>query len=78
MLKLVWASDFWKPLVHTNMSKILENIEMMMMIVITKVTLTVKRKKPMTFMDHTWRRTVHSDHYVIGNFPGAGSDWGFL
>ena len=26
MLKSVWASDFWKPLVHTNMSKILENI----------------------------------------------------
>ena len=27
MLKSMWASAFWKPLVHTNMSKILENIE---------------------------------------------------
>ena len=26
MLKSVWASDFWKPLVHTDMLKILENI----------------------------------------------------
>ena len=26
MLKSVWASDFWKPLVHTNMSGLLENI----------------------------------------------------
>ena len=26
MLKSVWASDFWKPLVHTNMSKNFENI----------------------------------------------------
>ena len=24
MLKSVWASDFWKPLVHTNISKILK------------------------------------------------------
>ena len=24
MLKSVWASDFWKPLVHTNMSKLLK------------------------------------------------------
>ena len=22
--------------------------------------------------DHTWRRTVHGDHYVTGNVPGAG------
>ena len=36
MLKSVWASDFWKPLIHTNMSKFFEN--------------TVKRKKPMTFL----------------------------
>ena len=27
MLKSVRASDFWKPLVHTNMSKILGNID---------------------------------------------------
>ena len=27
MLKSVWVSDFWKPLVHINMSKISENIE---------------------------------------------------
>ena len=26
MLKSVWASDFWKPLIHTNMSKNFENI----------------------------------------------------
>ena len=30
------------------------------------------------FKDHTWRRTVHGDHYVTGNIPGAESDWGFM
>ena len=36
MLKSVCSSDFWKPLIHTNMSKFFEN--------------TAKRKKPMTFL----------------------------
>ena len=27
MLKSVWASNFWKPLIHINMSKILGNID---------------------------------------------------
>ena len=29
-------------------------------------------------IDRIRRRTVHGDHYVTGNIPGAGSDWSFM
>ena len=33
---------------------------------------------PNIMSDHTWQWTVHGDHYVIGNLPRVGSDWGFM
>ena len=34
--------------------------------------------RPLPMMDHTWRPTVHGDHYVRGLVSGLGVTWGFI
>ena len=29
-------------------------------------------------LGHTWRATIHGDHYATGLVPGAGIDWNFM